>query len=148
MSVTITLYNTTSEPNAISKILDTGTGYTGTVRDSGELSVTDPVVMVSGAVDPTRNYMYISEFGRYYWITQKGYREGLTEISGHVDVLMSYQADILSLPAIAERAQTQNDQYSSYLYDKQQLCYAYKTICTRRLHTFSYDVTYILITAG
>lgn len=146
--MTVTLYNTTSEPNALYKTLGTGTQYTGTVRDSGEISVTDPVLLIAASLDQAINYAYISEFDRYYFVKLTAVREGLTEISCSVDVLMSYQTDILALPAIAERAQTENDQYSSYLIDKEQRMYTYKTICTRRLHTFSYGSSYILITAG
>lgn len=144
----ITVYNTTSEPNAINKTLGTGTQISGTVRDPGEISVTDPVVLIAAGVDPSINYCYISDFGRYYYCTVRSIREGLSELTCHVDVLMSYQSDILSLSAIAERAQTDGDRYSSYLPDNMQKMYTYKTICTRRLHTFSYGSSYILITAG
>lgn len=144
----ITVYNTTSEPNAINKTLGTGTQISGTVRDPGEISVTDPVVLIAAGVDPSINYCYISDFGRYYYCTVRSIREGLSELTCHVDVLMSYQSDILSLQAIAERAQTDGDRYSSYLPDNMQKMYTYKTICTRRLHTFSYGSSYILITAG
>lgn len=144
----VTVYNTTSEPNAIYKNLGTGVQYTGTVRDPGEIAVTDPVVLIAAGVDPSVNYCYISTFGRYYHCMVRSVRDGLTELICHVDVLMSYQSDIISLPAIADRAQTVNNQYSSYLVDTKQKMYTYKTICTKRLHTFSYGSNYILLTAG
>lgn len=146
--MTVTVYNVTAEPNAISKSLGTGVQVSGTVRDPGEISVTDPVVLIAAGVDADVNYCYIDSFARYYYCTCKAVREGLTELICHVDVLMSYAADILALPAIAERAQTDGDRYSSYLPDNMQKMYTYKTICTRRLHTFSYGSNYILITAG
>lgn len=146
--MTVTVYNTTSEPQAIYKSLGTGVQFTGTVKDPGDISVTNPTVLIYAAVDPAVNYCYIDTFDRYYHVMCRSVREGLTELICKVDVLMSYQTDILNLPAIAERAQTENDQYSSYLRDTQQRMYTYKTICTRRLHTFSYGSNYILITAG
>lgn len=144
----ITVYNTASEPNAIYKDLGTGVQISGTVRDPGEISVTDPVVLIAAAVDPSINYCYISDFGRYYYCTVRSIRDGLTELTCHVDVLMSYQADILALPVIAARTQTDNDQYSSYLYDTEQQIYAYKTIATKLITTFTYGSNFVLITAG
>lgn len=145
--MTVTVYNVTSEPNALRKTLGTGTQYTGTVRDPGEISVTDPVILIAAGLDPSVNYCYISDFGRYYFVRLNSVREGLTELICSVDVLMSYQSDILNMSVIADRTNTENDQYSSYLIDEKQRVYAYKTICTRLLHTFSYS-DYILITAG
>ena len=148
MSISISLYNTADEPNRIKKNLPTVTPVSGTIRDPGSVDVLNPVILIAGTVDPACNYCYIDVFDRYYFVRSVSVRSGLTELHCNVDVLMSYQADILSLHAIADRSQTSNDQYSSYLVDKLQRCYTYKTICTRRLHTFTYGATYILITAG
>lgn len=146
--MTVTVYSTPSEPNRITKSLGTGTGYTGTVKDPGEVSVTDPVVLIAASLDPAVNYCYIDTFGRYYYVELRAVRESLTELHCKVDPLMSYSSDILALPAIAARTTTDGDHYSSYLPDELQKMYAYKTICTRLLHTFSYAGDYILITAG
>lgn len=148
MSIKVYLYNTADEPNRIRKTLPTVTPVTGTIRDPGSVDVLQPDILIAGTVDPSCNYCYIDVFDRYYFVNSTSIRSGLTELHCTVDVLMSYQSDILALPAIAARAQTENNQYSSYLIDSQQKCYTYKTICTRRLHTFSYSPTYILITAG
>ena len=144
----ISFWNMTAEPNRIQKPLPTVTPLSGTIHDPGSVDVLNPVILIAGTVDPSANYCYIDTFDRYYWIRSRSFRDGLTEITCSVDVLMSYASDILSLPAIAARAQTENDQYSSYLMDREQRMYTYKTICTRRLHTFTYGGSYILITAG
>lgn len=144
----ISFWNTGDEPNRILKSLPTVTPVSGTIRDPGSVDVLNPVILVAGTVDPNVNYCYIDVFDRYYWVRSTSFRNGLTEITCSVDVLMSYASDILALQAIAARAQTENDQYSSYLIDREQRMYTYKTICTRRLHTFSYSSSYVLITAG
>ena len=64
----VTLYNISDEPNRVRKRLGTGTQYTGVVRDTGEVSVTDPVLLVAANLDPSINYAYISEFSRYYYV--------------------------------------------------------------------------------
>ena len=144
----ISIWNTADEPNRIRKSLPAVTPVSGTVRDPGSVDVLNPVILIAGQVDPAANYCYIDVFARYYWIRSRSIRNGLTELSCTVDVLMSYAADILRLPAIAARTQTDGDRYSSYLIDREQRTYTYKTICTRRLNTFSYGGNYILITAG
>lgn len=148
MSINIYLYNSADEPNRIKKSLPTVTPVSGTIRDPGSVDVLNPVVLVASGVDPSCNYCYIDVFDRYYFVRSVSVRTGLTELHCNIDVLMSYKTDILALHAIADRTQTDGDRYSSYLIDKLQRCYTYKTICTRRLHTFSYSPTYILITAG
>lgn len=148
MSIKVYLYNTADEPNRIQKTLPTVSPVEGTIRDPGSVDVLQPDILIAGTVDPSCNYCYIDVFDRYYFVNSTSIRSGLTELHCSVDVLMSYKTDILALPAIAARAQTENDTYSSYLIDNQQRCYTYKTICTRRLHTFSYAATYVLITAG
>lgn len=105
--MTVTVYNVSDEPNKIRKRLGTGTQYTGIVRDTGEISVTDPVILIAATLDPSINYAYISDFSRYYYVKIRSIREGLVEISCHVDVLMSYQADILDAAAIADRTNTE-----------------------------------------
>lgn len=148
MSIAVSLYNMTDEPEKIRKNLPTVTPVTGTIRDSGEIDVLNPVILIAGTVDPSINYCYIDVFDRYYFVKSVSVRTGLTELHCTVDVLMSYQTDILALPAIAARAQTDNDQYSSYIYDNQQRLYTYKTIATKLITTFTYGSNYILITAG
>ena len=69
------------------------------------------------------NYMYIPEFGRYYFITSiEGNAGHGVIVHGHVDVLMSYEEKIRQCKCIAERS-TSN--YNWYLIDGQRLFYAY-----------------------
>lgn len=148
MSLNISLYNISDEPEKIRKNLPTVTPVTGTIKDPGSVDILNPVILLSGDADPNCNYCYIDFFDRYYFVKEVSVRSGLCELHCSVDVLMSYQSDILALPAIAARAQTDNDQYSSYLYDNQQRLYTYKTIATKLITTFTYGSNFVLITAG
>ena len=62
----------------------------------------------------TSNYAYISEFGRYYYITNVVCVGDLFEVHMHVDVLMSFKSGIRSNNAVVSR---QEKTYNLYLQD-------------------------------
>lgn len=72
---------------------------------------------------PTANYMYIAAFGRYYYITDiTADTGGAAIITGRVDVLMSYDAAIKSLPAVVVRSTSSTNtgsQKSTWIPDPQ-----------------------------
>lgn len=143
--MTITFYNYAGEPATIRKQLGTGYTITGSMR--GPFDDQRPYITVEIIPDGA-NYAYIAELGAYYYMDPKDIiRTGICGAQLRRDPLMTFASQILALPAIAARAQTEGDRYSSYLIDTEQRMYAYKTICTRLLHTFEYG-DYILITAG
>ena len=114
--MTIKLYNNLSDKIVVDKnITQLGTDLTGTLREN--CSVIDPVIKVEGIVGsnlPATNYAYISEFARYYYITNIVCVGNLFELHMHVDVLMSYRGDIRSNNAVVSR---QEKQYNLYLQD-------------------------------
>lgn len=114
--MTIKLYNNLSDKIVVDKnITQLGTDLTGTLREN--CSVIDPVIKVKGIVGsnlPDTNYAYISEFARYYYITNIVCVGNLFELHMHVDVLMSYRSDIRSNNAVVSR---QEKQYNLYLQD-------------------------------
>lgn len=114
--MTIKLYNNLSDKIVVDKnITQLGTDLTGTLREN--CSVIDPVIKVEGIVGsnlPATNYAYISEFARYYYITNIVCAGNLFELHMHVDVLMSYRGDIRSNNAVVSR---QEKQYNLYLQD-------------------------------
>ena len=88
--MTINFYSVSDRKNKLSKTLGTATQLTGTLRDP--VSLTDPEILVESATVPTYNYAYISDLGRYYFITSvvaEQYK--LFRIRLHVDVLMTYK---------------------------------------------------------
>lgn len=55
------------------------------------------------------NYMYIEEFGRYYFIDEiVSIRNGLWTIMATVDVLMSFKKDILESNVIIDKAEDED----------------------------------------
>jgi hypothetical protein len=61
------------------------------------------------------NYCYITEFGRYYYITKiEPQSAGMCYIYCHVDVLMTYKNEIRNCPIIAARS---TNNYNLHLQD-------------------------------
>lgn len=113
--MTIKLYNNLSDKIVVDKnITQQGSDVTGTLREN--CSIIDPVVKMSaiGTYLLTSNYAYISEFGRYYYITNIVCVGDLFEVHMHVDVLMSFRGDIRTNNAVVSR---QEKNYNLYLQD-------------------------------
>lgn len=89
-------------------LVNSGTGANLKATLSGHLkddcSILDPVIEVAYNADIlTSNYMYIPDFGRYYFINNITTSTQRLYISAHVDVLMSYLNDIKKLRCVIER---------------------------------------------
>lgn len=112
--MTITFYQNFSETNRLDKNLSQVASLTGSLR--GECSITDPAIAVEWEGAPSFvNYMYIPEFGRYYYITNiTNIVNDLWVFEGHVDVLGTYKSSIRSLSGIINR---QQNMYNLYLDD-------------------------------
>lgn len=137
-----------SEVNKIGKSLTSQGWFTGTLR--GECSVMNPTVQLSGFsasdVDDV-NYMYIEDFGRFYFVNDiRSIRNGLWEISGHVDVLETYSTQILANSAIIQR---QENRYNLYLDDGQFKAYANPQVVIKKFPSgFSSNGNYLLLVVG
>ena len=94
--MTIIVQTNSSEREKLDKTVSDIATLTGALRE--ETSIIDPVVRVYGVgLDSLKfaNYMTIPDFGRKYFITGiRSVRNGLVEISGHVDVLSTYATQI------------------------------------------------------
>ena len=103
--MTVTVYNTPTGTEHMRKEISSVVGtYTGAVRDS--IVIERPIILLNATL-ATGNYCYIPDFGRYYYIRAKNVmRDGLTEIQCEVDVLMSYQTQILGCKCICEQRVT------------------------------------------
>lgn len=62
-------------------------------------SVVSPVLEIKTATQPDYNYAYISDFGRYYYVTEWIYDKGIWNCSLSVDVLTSWRDEIKSTKA-------------------------------------------------
>ncbi len=110
--MTVELYKTSSDPRMLNKAL-TGAGSYN-CKPYRDASVTTPQILlrVNNADLAGVNYMYIPDFGRYYWVTDVTFLTGGRAIvSGSVDVLQTYAAGIRGLRVNIDRAQGQTENY-------------------------------------
>lgn len=150
---TITLYKMTQDKKVVNKVLnaaDTIASLTASFKD--ESTITDPVIEVAYGSDYLKaNYMYISDFGRYYFIQQTIVSEQRVIYVCHVDVLKSYASQIQSMRALISRSE-QN--YNMYLNDKYFKVLNYKNDEVFRFpedsrHKFTNKFySYVLVVAG
>ena len=143
----IHIQQTTSEKNKIGKSISTLYTASGALREG--TSIINPVIMISGANVPTlknANYMHIPDFNRYYFITDiKSVRNGLIEISGHVDVLQTYASQIRNNTAIVKR---NANSWNLYIEDGLFKTYANPHIFTKEFPSGFKDPSYVLFVAG
>ena len=149
MAFDIKLYNNTSPVEKIGKDL-TGELIISDVVLKRDTSILRPVLLVSadGSVF-SYNYMYIEEFGRYYFIDDiRSVNNNIWEISAHVDVLETYKEAILSNSAIIEN--TERKGANMYLYDPEIM----RVNCKHKTDIINFPSglldtgEFILITAG
>lgn len=114
--MTLKLYTNTSDKNHLDKnISQQGSDISGTLRS--DCSIIDPVIAIESISNfnlKTCNYAYISEFGRYYYITNIVCTGKLYELHMHCDVLMSFKSQIRANNAVIAR---QENAYNLYLAD-------------------------------
>lgn len=107
-----------------------------------EIEKTNPVSM-------HYNYMYISEFDRWYFITDiENIHNNIWVIHGHVDVLYTYRADILKAHAIIDKSEVEGNA-NLYLDDGSFVMDSRKYNEIKAFSTgFDDNGSYILICAG
>lgn len=141
----IRLYTITDSINTINKTLPTPTIFNGSIKDDGSVSIDSPTVLLATAALPAANYMYISAFGRYYYITSRRVvRTGLLEITGVSDPLMSFADQIMASPAIADRS-ADIDRTNAYIYDAQQPKQVNRVTTSYQLGVFDYAAGCIVL---
>lgn len=113
MAFTISLFKTASENNRVVKVLTDEKQLSGELRN--QTSVLNPTIRIESADNISGyNYCYISEFGRYYYITDiVSVRTNCWVVSLRCDVLMSYKDEIQSMNVILNN--TQETGLSNYL---------------------------------
>ena len=143
----IQIMQTTSEKNRIGKSISNLYTASGALREG--TSIINPVIMISGASVSSlknANYMYIPDFNRYYFITDiKSIRNGLIEISGHVDVLQTYAGQIRNNTAIIKR---NSNSWNLYIEDGLFKTYANPHIFTKLFPSGFKNPSFVLSVAG
>lgn len=118
--VHLTLYKNLSERIRVDKNIQTLGTIEGTFR--GQADVLEPTLTIKGEFTNQCNYFYVQEFGRYYYVTRTIIVvNGLIELHGAVDVLMSWKSGIKANGGVVGRQATQ---YNLYLQDP--LIHAYQ----------------------
>lgn len=142
----ITIYNQGSDINKLTKSLGTGILVQGTIKD--ESSIINPEIIFSRSITENFNYLYIPAFDRYYFVNDKTVEHQRTIVTCHVDVLMSFNAEIKNINVIAERA---SNNYNLYQVDNELSLLNYKVISTKSF-TNGFNnkegSSYLLATAG
>ena len=129
MSFTIDLYTNTSPENFVTKsTTQIGTSLSGDLREG--TSIVRPGIKISAATIPAAaNYMYIADFGRYYFIDDIETAEyGLYIIKGRVDPLTTYATALKACKGIVHRTETK---YNTYLDDGSFRAYSNPHIITK-----------------
>lgn len=148
MSFSIELYKNSSPRNSFYPSLSKIRDISGTLRD--ECSLLNPrILMRINDVGDLKNvnYMYIPEFGRYYYITDiVSVRNTEILVSGHVDVLSTYRKEILANDAIIGRSGVSNTYYNTYLEDKELATYQDSYVCNYKFpKSFSHNNDNIIL---
>lgn len=114
--MTLKLYTNSSDRNHLDKVItQQGSDISGTLKDA--CSIVDPVIAIESITGfnlSSCNYAYISEFGRYYYITNIVCTGKLYELHMHCDVLMSFKSQIRGNSAVIARNEST---YNLYLTD-------------------------------
>ena len=146
MGFTISLFKTSSENSRVVKVLTDEKQLSGELRN--QTSVLNPNIRIETADNiSTYNYAYISEFGRYYYITDiVSVRTNLWVVSLRCDVLMSYKDEIKTITGVIVR---QENNPNKLLVDRLERIQSNKEIDILYYpDAFSKNLQYILVTAG
>lgn len=118
--MTLELINTSADKRYLSKSTNLVKKVTCKIKEG--TSIINPTVIIgkmSASSIKKCNYAYISDFGRYYFITDIiETTASQLEISMHVDVLKTYASQIRSISTLILR---QENVYSPYYEDKEAL---------------------------
>lgn len=104
----------------------------GTTQDILFKDTTDmmnPVLQMRSSTrfDNSANYCWLEQTGKYYYISDCEYDNGIYLLHLHVDVLMTYQRGILAQSAIVKR---QENDYNLYQQDEKFKLFEYTNVRT------------------
>lgn len=136
-----------SENNSITKSTTVITTLTSVLKDSTD--IVDPIILLSNVSDDvvsSCNYVSIQELKRKYFVTGvKSVRNGLWEMSLHVDVLSTYEVQIKEQVAVLKR---QENVWNMYLDDGIFKTYQNPDIVTKAFPSGFTTQSFILAVAG
>lgn len=109
----VILYKYLGERNAFPKQLNTSTSISFNATIKEQNSILSPILLVQATELPSYNYAYIPSFSRYYFIDDiTSDRNNLWRLSLSVDVLESYNTEILNQTALISRSESDSTEGS------------------------------------
>lgn len=113
MGLTVTFYTSTANPKQLDKTgYLTAIGTAKTLHVKHKIDLLNPVFEVDyNSLFLPANYIYISEFGRYYFVTIATDTAQRMTITGTVDVLYSHAAQIKNCPCTVIRSENAGVNY-------------------------------------
>lgn len=105
--MTLTFYNISDAPNVVNKTLGTGTNVEN-VHPVENCDMLNPsFILNNSTAASTYNYVYVSAFGRYYFITGRQLLRGnRVIITCAVDVLYTYASSIKACTGTVLRSES------------------------------------------
>ena len=103
MSHKIDTYTNTSDDHTINKVLTAVSSQVDCLLKN-DTELIRPELIMSGSTSQDFNYVYIEDFGRYYFVRNRTYSKQHYIVSLEVDVLMSFRSEIKDLECIAKRS--------------------------------------------
>lgn len=144
------LYTNNSDRNVVDKQLTQQFDLSILLKDS--TSITDPTLIFSYTSSQSIpkyklvNYAYIPTFRRYYFVNNfRWIRDQIVELDCHVDVLMSFKAEIRANRAIILR---QEKEYNLYLNDGVFKVYQNPVVLTREFPAGFTSQSFVMAVAG
>ena len=108
--MTITTYSNASEEHVLDKdITKINDAVSVILKDDS--NIVNPTLITSQNISHNFNYIYISDFDRYYYVNNITYSQQRFYIECSVDVLMSFNSDIKGLNVIANRSSSRFNVY-------------------------------------
>lgn len=139
----INFYNSKIKKNEVNKTLGSAIVKTCSLKDGS--SIEDPVLYMEHDTNILNcNYVYIPDFGRYYFVTGREVVDHTIYLTLHIDVLMSFKTDILSSVGTAIRSNF----YNKNIPDKMVASLPGENIQYRVLSSAFTGETYVLILGG
>ena len=102
MSYTCNLYTMTGDTHSFNKSLSSLGDFSCDFKNIIDVE-TPEVYVAAGATYDQANYMYISEFGRYYYCKARAGTGNVITFECESDPLMSFKSQILACPAVISR---------------------------------------------
>lgn len=139
----VNFYNAKIKKNEMNKTLGTPIVKTCALKNGS--SIEDPVLyMEHDASLFNTNYVYIPDFGRYYFISGRELVEHTEYITCHVDVIKSFADDIKASKGTA----TRSNFYNKNIPDSMALDIPQDRVQYRKLSEALSGQTYIVIIGG